>query len=65
MTNATYEQLIQIVFAEDCSLDDKYNACREMHMRKHQDTKLSDPAIRNLSGYLKDGSHPSFLPTFA
>jgi hypothetical protein len=53
MIRATDQQLIQIIFDEDCPLDDKYAAARELHIRNHQDTKLSNPAIQNLSSYLK------------
>lgn len=40
--DATKEQLLTICLYEDCSLDDKYEAARELQMRKWHDDYLID-----------------------
>ncbi|MFC0188445.1 hypothetical protein ACFFJY_09120 [Fictibacillus aquaticus] len=52
VSTATDQQLIQVIFGEEAPLDEKYECVRELQLRKHQDTKMSDPAIRNLAEYL-------------
>jgi hypothetical protein len=39
---ATKRQLLQIALREECSLSDKYAACREMQIRQWKDTMLED-----------------------
>ncbi|WP_026676750.1 hypothetical protein [Fictibacillus gelatini] len=50
-STATRAQLVHIINHE--SLDDKYAAARELHLRKHADCKMNDPRIWNLSRYIK------------
>jgi hypothetical protein len=52
MNNATTDQLLHIVFQEECSIEEKYAAVRELHFRKNWYRKMGDPAIRNLVGYV-------------
>ena len=40
--DATKKQLLQIALHEDCSLDDKYEVCRELQMRQWHDDYLTD-----------------------
>jgi hypothetical protein len=40
--SATKRQLLQIALREECSLSDKYAACREMQIRQWKDTMLED-----------------------
>jgi DNA-binding protein Fis len=40
--NATKRQLLQIALREDCSLDDKYEAVRELQLRQWNDSMLQD-----------------------
>jgi hypothetical protein len=40
--DATKRQLLQIAMREECSLDDKYAACREMQIRQWRDTMLEE-----------------------
>jgi hypothetical protein len=39
---ATKRQLLQIALREDCSLDDKYAAVRELQLRQWNDTMLQE-----------------------
>jgi DNA-binding protein Fis len=40
--DATKRQLLQIALREDCSLDDKYEAVRELQLRQWNDSMLQD-----------------------
>ncbi|MBW3114206.1 hypothetical protein KYJ26_20270 [Bacillus sp. MCCB 382] len=40
--SATKRQLLQIAINEECSLADKYAACREMQIRQWKETMLED-----------------------
>jgi hypothetical protein len=40
--SATKRQLLQIAMKEECSLDDKYAACRELQLRQWKDEMLED-----------------------
>jgi hypothetical protein len=40
--SATKRQLLHIAFEEDCSLDDKYQAVKELQLRQWNDSMLSD-----------------------
>jgi hypothetical protein len=40
--DATKRQLLQIAMREDCSLDDKYAAVRELQLRQWNDSMLQD-----------------------
>jgi DNA-binding CsgD family transcriptional regulator len=52
---ATKRQLLQIALREDCSIADKYAACREMHVRQWRDTMLEELVLlygRGISPFL-------------
>jgi hypothetical protein len=40
--DASKQQLLQICLWEDCSIDDKYEAARELQMRQWRDEYLTD-----------------------
>jgi DNA-binding protein Fis len=40
--DATKRQLLQIALREDCSLDNKYEAVRELQLRQWNDSMLQD-----------------------
>jgi len=40
--DATRKQLLQIALHEDCSIDDKYEAVRELQLRQFTDDMLPD-----------------------
>jgi DNA-binding protein Fis len=40
--DATKRQLLQIALREDCSLDDKYEAVRELQLRQWNDSMLQE-----------------------
>lgn len=42
LEDATKEQLLTIALYEDCELDYKYAACRELQLRKWHDDMLTD-----------------------
>lgn len=51
LEDASKEQLLTIALHEDCELDLKYAACRELQLRKWNDEMLTDLVILYGKGY--------------
>ena len=51
MEDATRKQLLQIALYEDCPIDYKYAACRELQIRQWQDWMITDMVLMWSKGW--------------